>query len=144
MNNKHTTFTSRIKKIFSNIFTQLIKKWKTHYTKNISNQIFNYTPYIKPKREPSLRGLSPSHCAWQHSFFERKSWQWRLIGNPVTDLTGPRFEPQTSAPATNVLLLDQLLSLKNLLYRVTIIICFKLRSQIFTKHCYNAHNRVFL
>ena len=28
--------------------------------------------------------------------FEKKSQRWRAVGNTVSDLTGPRFEPQTS------------------------------------------------
>ena len=28
--------------------------------------------------------------------FEEKSQRWRAVGNTVSDLTGPRFEPQTS------------------------------------------------
>ena len=34
--------------------------------------------------------------------------RWRAVGNTVSDLTGPRFEPQTPAPETNALQLDQL------------------------------------
>ena len=28
--------------------------------------------------------------------FEEMSHRWRAVGNTVSDLTGPRFEPQTS------------------------------------------------
>ena len=35
------------------------------------------------------------------------SQQWRAVGNAVSELTGPRFEPHTSAPETNALPLDQ-------------------------------------
>ena len=28
--------------------------------------------------------------------FEEMSQRWRAVGNTVSDLTGPRFEPQTS------------------------------------------------
>ena len=30
------------------------------------------------------------------AFFEEMSQQWQAIGKTVTNLTGPRFEPQTS------------------------------------------------
>ena len=30
------------------------------------------------------------------ALFEEMSQRWRAVGNTVFDLTGPRFEPQTS------------------------------------------------
>ena len=46
----------------------------------------------------SWRGPSPRHCAraTQLRTFEEMSQRWRVVGNTVSDLTGPRFEPQTS------------------------------------------------
>ena len=42
--------------------------------------------------EAHLRIIAPR----QHSFFQRNMQRRRAIGNTVYDLTGPRFEPQTS------------------------------------------------
>ena len=36
------------------------------------------------------------------------SQRWQALGNTVSDLIGPRFEPQTSRSETNALPLDQL------------------------------------
>ena len=40
--------------------------------------------------------------------FEDTSQLWLTVGNTVSDLTAPQFEPQISAPETNALTLDQL------------------------------------
>ena len=54
------------------------------------NQTFNCSRCITPKRVVSLRGPSSSHCACgQHSSFRRNI-------ETVSDMTGARFEPQTS------------------------------------------------
>ena len=45
--------------------------------------------------------------------FEEMSQWWRAVGNTVSDLTGPRFEPRPTAPETNALLLDQLAGLSH-------------------------------
>ena len=45
-----------------------------------------------------LRGLAPE----QHSS-EGTSKRWRAIGDSVSDLTGPRFEPQIFRTDSNVL-----------------------------------------
>ena len=55
-------------------------------------------------RGPISASLRPDNTA----SFEEMSQRWRAVGNSVSDLTGPRFEPQTSAPETNALPLDQL------------------------------------
>ena len=60
------------------------------YTKH---QIFHYTRCITPKRLTSWRGSSSRHCA---SPLVETLLRWRAVGNTVSDLTGPRFEPQTS------------------------------------------------
>ena len=42
-------------------------------------------------------GPSPRHCAWATQLlFKEILQQWRAVGNTVSALTGPRFEPQTS------------------------------------------------
>ena len=43
--------------------------------------------------------------------FRALQQQRRAFGNTISDLTGPRFEPQTSRDGTNALLLDQLAGL---------------------------------
>ena len=61
-------------------------------------QIFHYSRWITPKRVTSWRGPSPRQCAraTQLRTFEEMSQRWRAVGSTVSDLTGPRFEPQTS------------------------------------------------
>ena len=60
------------------------------------NQIFPYTRCITPKRVTSWRGQLRLIASGQLSFFRRNVARWRTVGNTVFDLTGPRFEPQTS------------------------------------------------
>ena len=50
-----------------------------------------------PKRVTSWRDRSPRHCARVTQLFEETPQRWRAVGNIVSDLTGPRFEPQTSS-----------------------------------------------
>ena len=56
-----------------------------------SNQIkpFFYSLYAKPPISASLRLGNIAR-------FEEMSQRWRAVGNTVFDLTGPRYEPQTS------------------------------------------------
>ena len=61
------------------------------------NQIFDYTRCIRPKRvlswrDPIFASLHPGNTARFKEMLQR----WRAVGNTVSDLTGPRFEPQTS------------------------------------------------
>ena len=43
-----------------------------------------------------MPGLFPRHCARATTaLFEEMSQRWRAINNTVSDLTAPRFEPQT-------------------------------------------------
>ena len=46
----------------------------------------------------SFQGPSPRRCAINpiSASFEEILQRWRAVGNVVSDLTGPRFEPQTS------------------------------------------------
>ena len=53
----------------------------------ISHQIFHYTRCL------NIRVIAP---AGNTAPFEETSQRWRAIGNTVSDLTGPRFELQTS------------------------------------------------
>ena len=75
---------------------QIKSKFKSNQN---SNQIkIQITPWITPKRVTSWRGPSPRHCAraTQLRTFEEMSHRWRVVGNTVSDLTGPRFELLTS------------------------------------------------
>ena len=61
----------------------------------------HYSRGITPKRVTSggvhLRGLAPG----QHSS-EGTSQRWRAVGDTVSDLTNPRFEPKTSPAGRDV------------------------------------------
>ena len=62
-----------------------------------SNQIFHYTRCNTPERVTSWRGPSPRHLRPGNTApFEEMSQRWRAVGNTMSDLTGPRFEHQTS------------------------------------------------
>ena len=62
-----------------------------------SNQFFNYMCCITPKRVTSLRAhLRLIAPAGNTASFEEMLQRCQAIGNTVSDLTGPRFEPQPS------------------------------------------------
>ena len=65
----------------------------------------NYTHGITPKRVKSggahLRSLAPG----QHSSGE-SSQRWRAVGDTVSNLKVPGFEPQTSRTDSNVLITE--------------------------------------
>ena len=82
---------------------QLFKTYFLALSLLASNQckIFYYTPCITPKHVTSWRNPSTRHWVCrQHSSFlwniERSDWQ--AVGNSVSDITGLRFEAQTSRP----------------------------------------------
>ena len=61
------------------------------------NQIFHCTCYITPKRVTSLRRpISASLHPGNTTHFEEILPPWRAVGNTASDLTGSKFEPQTS------------------------------------------------
>ena len=70
----------------------LFQKWNIK-NRNLfiykTNQIFHYTRCIAPKRVRSWQSPSSSHGA-------RTLQRWQAVGNTVSNLTCPRFEPQTS------------------------------------------------
>ena len=75
--------------------------------RNLFHQIFHYTRCNTPKRVTSLRGPYPHHCARTiQVLLEEMSQQWRVVGNTVSDLTGPRFKLQSFHSDTNELPLD--------------------------------------
>ena len=47
------------------------------------------------------RGPSPQFSSRQHSSAEGTSQWWRVVGDSVSDSTGPVIEPQTYRPNTN-------------------------------------------
>ena len=61
---------------------------------SFSNQIFHYTRGIRPKRVTSLRAHLRVIAPGQPSIFRGKVTE--VVSHNVSDLTGPRFEPQTS------------------------------------------------
>ena len=67
-----------------------------YHLKNSSNQIFHYIPVITSMGLMSLRTylrvIAPA-CNTAH--FKEISQRWRAVDNTVSNLTGPRFEPQT-------------------------------------------------
>ena len=65
--------------------------------RNSFQQSFHNAHCTTPKRVKSLQSLFPSHCASAKQLLsEEKSQLWRVVGNIVAALTGPRFESQTS------------------------------------------------
>ena len=56
-----------------------------------SNQIFIILAVLRRSGSTHIRGLASG----QHSS-EETSQLWRVVGDTVSDLTGPRIEPQTS------------------------------------------------
>ena len=62
---------------------------------NLSNQIFHCTRSTMPKRVTSLRGPSLRQCALGTQLLSKKCCCLASRWQPVSDLTGTRFEPQT-------------------------------------------------
>ena len=60
-----------------------------------SYQIFDCMYYAETCNEFS-EPISPSLHPGNIAFFEQMLKRWRAVGNIPSDLTGPRFEPQTS------------------------------------------------
>ena len=68
-------------------------KWKKIQIKsNLSLYSLDYAEACNELARPISASLRPGNTAP----FEEMSLWWRFIGNTVSDLTGPRFEPQTS------------------------------------------------
>ena len=58
---------------------------------NLSLYSLDYAEACNELAGPISASLRPDNTAP----FEEKRQRWRAIGNTVSDLTGPRFEPQT-------------------------------------------------
>ena len=56
-----------------------------------------FLPDYTPKRETSWRGppISTSLRPGNTASIEEMSQRWQAVGNTVSNLTGPRFEPRT-------------------------------------------------
>ena len=66
---------------------------KTNQIKsNLSLYSLDYAEACNELARPISASLRPGNTAP----FEEMSQRWRAVGNTVSDLTGPRFEPQTS------------------------------------------------
>ena len=63
---------------------------------------------------PISASLLPGNTA----SFEEMSQQWRPVGNSVSDLTGPRFEPQTSRSKNERITVRPTVSLERYFTRV--------------------------
>ena len=59
---------------------------------NLSLYSLHYAEACNKLAGPISASLRPGNTAP----FEEMSQRWRAVGNTVSDLTGPRFEPQTS------------------------------------------------
>ena len=59
---------------------------------NLSLYLLDYAEVCNELAGPISASLRPGNTAP----FEEMSQRWRAVGNTVSDLTGPRFEPQTS------------------------------------------------
>ena len=58
---------------------------------------FYYARCITPKRVTNLLAQSPASLRpGTTAPFEEMSQRWRVVGNTLSELTDPRFEPQTS------------------------------------------------
>ena len=71
---------------------------------NLSLYSLDYAEACNELAGPISASLRPGNTAP----FQEMSQRWRAVGNTVSDLTGPRFEPQTSRSRDeNALPLDQ-------------------------------------
>ena len=59
---------------------------------NLSLYSLDYAEACNELAGPISASLRPGNTAP----FEEMSQRWRAVGNTASDLTGPRFEPQTS------------------------------------------------
>ena len=59
---------------------------------NLSLYSLDYAEACNELAGPISASLRPGNTAP----FEEMAQRWRAVGNTVSDLTGPRFEPQTS------------------------------------------------
>ena len=62
----------------------------------LKSKIFHYIHCVTPKRVTSCRAHPRVIAPVNTVSLKEMSQRWRAFGNTVSDLTGPRFEPQTS------------------------------------------------
>ena len=73
---------------FFSILNQISNQSKS----NLSLYLLHYAETCNELAGPISASLRPSNTA----SFEEMSQRWRAVGNTVSNLTGSRFEPQTS------------------------------------------------
>ena len=61
----------------------------------IKSNLLLYLLYYAEARNEFVGLISVSLCLGETAPFEEMSRQWRAVGDIMSDLTGPRFEPQT-------------------------------------------------
>ena len=82
------------------LYANMLKETETEETigfvvkskSNLSLYSLYYTKACNEFAGPISASLRPGNT----TSFEEMSQQWRAVGNTVSDLTGPRFESQTS------------------------------------------------
>ena len=97
---------NRFFKLRRNINLGLGNLPKLQLVKNSSNQAIFWTQiksfiilvvlYYAETRKELARPISASLHPGNTASLEEMSQRWRAVGNTVSDLTGARFEPQTS------------------------------------------------
>ena len=70
----------------------LMKRKTVQIKSSLSLYSLDYAKACNELAGPISASLRPGNTAP----FEEKLQRWRAVGNTVSDLTGPRFEPQTS------------------------------------------------
>ena len=66
--------------------------WMVDFKSNLSLHSLYYGEACNEFAMPTSASLHPGNTAP----FEEMSQRWRTVGNTASNLTGPRFEPQTS------------------------------------------------
>ena len=75
---------------------------------NISLYLLLYSLYYAEACNKFAGPISASLRLGNTAPFGKMSQRWRVIGNTMPNLIGPRFAPQTPTSETNALPLDQL------------------------------------
>ena len=66
-----------------------LNAFRTHIKSNFSLYLLLYAEACNELAGPISASLRPGYTAP----FEKMSQRWRAVGNTVSNLTGPRFEP---------------------------------------------------
>ena len=73
-----------------------MKCLESKYCKTSKSNLSLYSLYYSEECNEFARPISASLRPGNTAPFQEMSRLWRAVGNTVSDLTGPRFEPQTS------------------------------------------------